>query len=500
MRQTSPAKANVMHIKGQIIMSINFCRSFFMTTVALAALALASASVTASEQSNPNIVFFITDDYGWQDTSEPMWKERTPLNKRFRTPSMERLADNGVKFTNAYTACSVCSASRISIMTGQNPVHHGTTFITGTPGRNSKTMRSAKQDNEGIQKGDILLPSLLKQAGYRTICIGKAHFGRGFSADPLNLGFDRKHYAGEWGSPIGKRCGGKDAYHVKRDGQQVHLTEALTLDAKAEISEAVKDKKPFFLYLSHYAVHAPWIVDKRFSKNYPGLKGRNLAYATMVEGADKSLGDIMDHLNMLGIAKNTLIIWTADNGGLISNKPLKGLKNDAYEGGHRVPTMVAWGAQDASLEYQKRMPLTPGRVDPRPFIHQDWMPTLLRLAGTKHPDPTQIDGYDITDLLAGKTENIRPELFFWHEPNFWAHSGPESTIREGKWKLIYFYATKKWELYDLSEDIGEKGDLLGKYPEKTKELAKKLIAHLKENKANYPTDIKSGKELPPQLP
>jgi len=456
----------------------------------------------ASEQGKPNIVFFITDDYGWQDTSESMWTERTVLNERFRTPNMERLADQGVKFPNAYTACSVCSASRISILTGQNPVRHGTTFITGQPGSNRRGMRSARQDNDGIQKEDVVLPTLLREVGYRTICIGKAHFGaRGtFGADPLNLGFERKHYANHSGSPIGKSCGGSDEYHVNRDGEQVHLTEALTLEAKAEISEAVKDKAPFFLYLSHYAVHTPIREDKRFSENYPDLKGRERAYATLVEGADKSLGDILDHLDELGIARNTLIVWTADNGGLWDNRPLKGLKNDAYEGGHRVPTMVSWGAQDASLAYQKRMPLTPGRVDGHPFIHQDWMPTLLRLVGVKHPSPELLDGYDVSDLLAGRNQDVRPGLFFWHEPNFWAHSGPESSIREGKWKLIYFYATRKWELYDLSEDIGERSDLSSAHSDNVRVLAKKLITHLKDNKAHYPTDIKSGEELPPQLP
>jgi len=361
-------------------------------------------------------------------------------------------------------------------------------------------MRSAKQDDEGIQKDDILLPALLKEVGYRTICIGKAHFGLGFSADPLNLGFERKHYANASGVPIGKSCGGRDDYHVKREGQQVHLTEALTIEAKAEISEAVKDEKPFFLYLSHYAVHLPNLEDERFSENYPDLKEGDRAYATLVEGADKSLGDIMDHLEKLGIGKNTLIIWTADNGGLRSNLPLKGWKNDAYEGGHRVPNIVAWGAQDQSLAYQKSIPLTPGRIDNRPFNHQDWMPTLLSLAGTKHPAPEHMDGYDITPLLAGKSQDIRPDLFFWHEPNFWAHSGPESSVREDKWKLIYFYATQKWELYDLSKDIGEKSDLASKYPEKAGALAEKLITYLKKNNANFPTDIKSGKELPPEWP
>jgi len=275
------------------------CKSFLIALVILGSSILVSESTLTAEQIKPNIVFFITDDYGWQDTSVPMWKERTKLNENFRTPSMERLAEQGVKFTSAYTACSVCSASRISIMTGQHPVRHGTTFITGTPGRNSKTMQSAKQDNEGIQKEDILLPALLKEVGYRTICIGKAHFGRGFSADPLNLGFERKHYANASGSPIGKSCGGSDAYHVNRNGKDVHLSEALTLEAKAEISAAAKDQKPFFLYLSHYAVHEPILEDKRFSKNYPDLKGGDRAYATLVEGADKSLGDIMDHLEKL---------------------------------------------------------------------------------------------------------------------------------------------------------------------------------------------------------
>jgi len=195
-----------------------------------------------------------------------------------------------------------------------------------------------------------------------------------------------------------------------------------------------------------------------------------------------------------------LIIWTADNGGLQTNIPLKGLKNDAYEGGHRVPNMVAWGTQDKTLAHQKRMPLTPDRIDNRPFIHQDWMPTLLNLACTKHPSPEQLDGFDITDLLSGKADQKRPNLFYWHEPNFWAHSGPESSIREGKWKLIYLYAHERWELYDLTEDIGEKSYLTINYPEVTDRLARKLISHLKENKANYPTDIKTGQELPPQLP
>jgi arylsulfatase A-like enzyme len=194
-----------------------------------------------------------------------------------------------------------------------------------------------------------------------------------------------------------------------------------------------------------------------------------------------------------------LIIWTSDNGGLRANYPLKGLKNDAYEGGHLVPNIVAWAAQDKSVEAQKKMLLKPGRVDNRPFIHQDWMPTLLNLAGAKHPKPSILDGYDITAMLRGDAKQARPDLFFWHEPNFWAHSGPESSIRKDKWKLLYFYDRQQWELYDLSIDIVEQNNVIKNYPEQADKLKVQLIAYLKENKANYPTYIDNGKAIIPQI-
>lgn len=463
--------------------------------------ALVATSFVSAASDKPNIIFFITDDYGWQDTSVPMWHQRTETNDAFRTPSMEKLAAQGVKFTNAYTASSVCAASRISIMTGQDPVNHGTTFITEIKGNSSIALHSAEQDLDGVQKEDILLTHLLKDVGYRTVMVGKAHFGAkdSFAADPLNLGFDRKHYANHKGSPIGKKLGGKDAYHVDRYGQQVHLSEALTLEAKSEISAAVKDEKPFFLYLSHYAVHRPILEDKRFSHNYPNMDDKTRAYATLVEGADKSLGDVIKHIEELGIANNTLIIWTADNGGLRANLPLKGLKNDAYEGGHRVPNIVAWGAKDNKVAAQQKLPIKPGRVDHRPFIHQDWMPTLLNITGGKHPQPSVLDGYDITAMLRGESEQARPDLFFWHEPNFWAHSGPESSIRQDSWKLLYFYDRHKWELYDLSNDIAEQDNVIKQHPKIANKLKAQLIAYLKENKANYPIYRYNGREAIPAI-
>ena len=471
-------------------------------TIALLVLFLPSLLSAQDNENKPNIIFFITDDYGWQDSSEAMWTKRTKLNDRFKTPNMEKLADMGVTFPNAYSASCVCSASRISILTGQDPVNHGTTFITGINGKNSETMLSAEQDNEGIQKEDVLLPSLLQKAGYRTTCIGKAHFGSkgSFGADPLNLGFQHKYYADHNGTPRGENHGGRDAYHINKNGEQVHYSEAITRAAKSEIDTAVNNKTPFFLYVSHYAIHTPILTDPRFAKNYPNLSGQDLAYATLIEGADKSLGDIMDHLKKRGIAENTLIIWTADNGGLWDNKPLKGLKNDALEGGHRSPNFVAWGEQNNSLTHQKALPLVPGRIDNRPYIHQDWMPTLLKIAGTTHPNPSLLDGYDITNLLSDKKGDIRPDLFIWHEPNFWLHSGPESAIRENGWKLMYFYDSNTWELYNLNEDLGETKNLLHQHPDKAKSLAQKLISYLKENNANYPKDKKTQQNIKPTFP
>ena len=465
-------------------------------------------------ESRPNIIFFLTDDYGWQDTSLAFWMKRTQFNERYRTPTMERLVQRGVMFTNAYAACSVCSPSRISILTGQDPVRHKTTFVINRQGNNTPEILSARHRVSGMDDHAILLPKLLKESGYRTICVGKTHVcSPGHRcADPTNLGFERHHYSPGHGSPVGKLYGGKDAYHVERDGKQIHLSHALTLEAIKEISAAVSENKPFFLYLAHYAVHTPILEDQRFSANYPNLVEREKAYATLVEGCDKSLKDIVDHVEKLGIGKRTILIYSSDNGGYTArgnckspygnpidtlNWPLRSGKNDAYEGGHRIPSFTVWITPDQKEDLQKRYPIQVNQVQHNPIIHQDWILTILNMTGVRHPKPETVDGYDISGYLHGDSEFKREETFFWHEPNYWSFSGPESSMRRFNWKLIFFYEDQHWELYDLSSDLSERHNLIHQKQNIARSMALELRAYLRKHNARYPRWKESG--LPIEL-
>ncbi len=272
-------------------------------------------TASSAEDRPPNIVIFLVDDMGLMDTSVPFLTdregklERHPLNDFYRTPNMQRLADQGVRFSRFY-AMSVCSPTRTSILTGQTSARHHTTQYIKPESNNAGAFGAQAWAWEGIAKGEATLPALLKEAGYRTIHCGKAHFGPvGAPAeDPTNLGFDINIAGCAWGQPgsyygtqnfgngIPKRQNravpGLDKYH----GQDIYLTEALTLEMNAAISESVKAEKPFFAYMAHYAVHAPFEADRRFVDHYPDSKKQLAAFASMIEGMDKSLGDMLDHL------------------------------------------------------------------------------------------------------------------------------------------------------------------------------------------------------------
>lgn len=281
----------------------------------------------------PNIVFFLVDDMGWQETSVPFHTETTELNRRYRTPNMERLAAQGVKFTQAY-ASAVCSPTRVSALTGMNVARHGVTNWTlrknASPDRPHKTLQPPVWNVNGIcadagterTQQVTPLPELLRTVGYRTIHVGKAHFGAKDTPgeNPLNLGFDVNiagHAAGGPGSYWGERnfsaawrtkppaviwdVPGLEAYH----GRDVYLTEALTLEAIKAVERAVSNREPFYLYMSHYAVHAPWERDDRFYQKYleEGLKPFEATLASMIEGMDKSLGDVIAALDRLALRK-----------------------------------------------------------------------------------------------------------------------------------------------------------------------------------------------------
>ena len=483
--------------------------------IPIAAFLLSSQSKAAEiKKSKPNIIFFLVDDMGWQETSVPFWNEKTTLNNRYFTPNMESLAEKGMKFTQAY-ACPLCSPTRVSLMTGQNAARHQ---VTNWTLRKNKSPDNQHQILEipdwnmnglspvqGIEKTVIskTLPMFLKETGYTTIHVGKAHWGAQGTPgqDPLNLGFDVNiagHAPGGPGSHYGKYNFSAEWRHEDRiwdvpglekyHGQDIYLTEALTIEANDQIEKAVTTGKPFYLYMSHYAIHAPWEKDDRFFKKYKdkGLTDFEATLASMIEGMDKSLGDIISKLQQLGIEKNTIIIFLSDNGSPSQcprNLPLRGHKITPYEGGIRVPMLVKWPGVTNE-----------GSVCNEPLIIEDFFPAILEMAGIKKYSQIvkNSDGKSFVPLLRGEKVNSANREFFWHFPHFYDQE-PYSVVRKGGWKLIYWYKEGKSELYNLSEDISEANNLATENPEKTREMAEILGKYLREVNAGRPGFKETGK-------
>ncbi|MBZ4191990.1 sulfatase [Niabella beijingensis] len=487
-------------------------------------------SLSASAQQRPNIIVFLVDDMGWQDCSLPFWKERTPLNKRYHTPNMERLAAEGMQFTNAYAA-PVCTPSRTAMLTGMNPAHLRITNWT-SPAKNNNT--DAPDDQfapadwninglspvPGIERTAYAtpFPGLLKEAGYYTIHVGKAHWGSVGTpgASPYNMGFMVNiagHAAGHpqsyWASenygnfprqqPKAQAVPDLEQYF----GTDTFLTEALTLEALKALETPIERKQPFYLNMAHYAVHTPIMADPRFIKKYldAGIDSTEAAYATLVEGMDKSLGDIMDYLKHKGVDGNTVIIFMSDNGGLslagarggkahTQNLPLRAGKGSVYEGGIREPMIVKYPGV-----------VKPGTIAEQYVIIEDFFPTILELAGIKNYKLIQqLDGRSFVPLLKNPALKDATRDLVWHYPNKWQNAGGPginyfSAVRKGDWKLVYSLRTGKAELYNLKEDIGETNDLAAQQPATTRELQSLLGRRLKDWNAPMPVDKKTNRPV-----
>jgi len=522
-------------------------RRDFLRAVAAAAGAAAMPRIASAAQSDetgpdtPNIVLFLVDDMGWQDTSVPFHTKRTPFNDHYRTPSMERLAADGIRFTDAY-AYPLCSPTRISIMTGHNAARHRVTQWTLRLGRDPssrhKTLRSPKWRIEGLQPPAVTLPRILKTRGYRTIHCGKAHFGADGTKgeDPIAHGFDVNiagHCAGGPGSYHGDKnfsaawrrgdriwdVPGLKKYH----GRKINLTEALTIEAAKAVEQAVEDHKPFYLYMSHYTVHAPWEPDRRFLKRYldKGVNKREAVYASMIESMDDSLGRLLRTLEKAGVAEDTIVLFASDNGGVTHggrgrtphgtglhthNGPLRAGKCSIYEGGVRVPMIVSWAKPRPDNPHQKRLPIRAGSTCSKPVHVDDFLPTICRWAGVDAARHVKtLDGYDITGYVTADKGFQRPGDLVFHYPHVYCYIpargyAPHSAMRDGKWKIIYFYDRQTWELYDLSADIGETRDLAKQQPDVLKRLAAKLVKLLADRGAQYPVAKATGKEVPVRLP
>jgi len=473
-------------------------------------------SLTAEEK--PNIIVFLVDDMGPMDTSVPFLTDETgkpvkhPLNKWYRTPNMEKLASQGIRF-NQFYAQSVCSPTRASIMTGQNATRHHTTQWIKPTSNNRGTNGPTDWNWKGLKKGETTLPLVMQRNGYRTIFVGKGHFGPNGSegSEPLNLGFDvniagsaigrPNSYLGDYGQGTTHAVPGLKKYH----NTGTFLTEAITLEANAEIKKSVAEKKPFFLYMSHYAVHGPFNADPRFIDNYKEKSKQARAYAALVEGMDKSLGDIMKTLDEQGIADNTLIIFLGDNGsdaplgaakGHFSSAPLRGKKATCYEGGMRAPFIAAWAKPNSKSAAQKALPIPPNTINQQLATVMDIYPTVLDIAGIESPKDHVVDGHDLKTMLTGKTDSAHPGNFLMHFPHK-HRSSYFTSYRKGDWKIIYHYFNKNhYELYNLKSDPYENKNLAESNPKQVKVMMDAMQKQLTAENAQYPE--KDGKPVLPE--
>jgi len=490
----------------------------------------------ATAADKPNIIVFLVDDMGVMDTSLPFLTDdagrpkRYPLNDFYRTPNMERLAARGIRFNNFY-AMSVCSPTRVSIMTGQNAARHRTTNWIN-PDRDNAGPQGAPDWNwQGLKPGDVTLAGLMSANGYRTIHVGKGHFGPRASkgADPSNIGFEinvagasigapGSYYGSDnFGAKNPKRAQAAVPHLEKYHGSDIFLTEALTLEANARVSDSVKAGKPFFLYFAHYAVHAPFNSDPRFAAHYEnsGKTKDAQAFATLIEGMDKSLGDVLDHLDRLGVAENTLIFFLGDNGSdaplghqheVACAAPLRGKKGAHYEGGMRVPFIAAWAKPAAGNAQQKRLPIPAGAIQGQPAAVPDLFPTIINFTGATTPRTHTVDGARLDTLLAGKSDRERKEQFLMHYPHSPHRSEYFTVWRDGDWKVIYHYVPSEqsenshYQLFNLKSDPFEQKNLAASEPKELSRMMRGLASELEKHQAVYPV-AKDGKTpLKPKLP
>ena len=500
---------------------------------------LCSQSFGASPKSPlPNIVVMLVDDMGVMDTSVPFLTDETgkpkryPLNDYYRTPNMERLALRGVRFNN-FCAMSVCSPTRISIMTGKNAARHRTTNWINPNIDNAGPNGSPDWNWSGLKRGDVTLASLMQANGYRTIHVGKGHFGPRDSegADPKNLGFDINVGGASIGAPasyLGMQNYGNAGGEVKKQAPaavfglekyhatETFLTEALTMEAKTHVADAVKADKPFFLYFPQYAVHAPFNSDPRFAANYKdsGKSPQSQAFATLIEGMDKSLGELLDLLDQLGVAENTLVIFLGDNGSdaplghehaVACSAPLRGKKGSHYEGGTRVPFIAAWAKPNNGNTHQMKLPIAVNAIQSQQAAVYDLFPTILGLCGIDVPTKHVVDGKKLDTLLTAKPDSARDESFLMHYPHSPHRTDYFTVFREGEWKVIYHYfpsdisEQSHYQLFHLKADPFEKSNLAISNPKELAHMMLSLVAALEIQQAVYPID-NDRKPMIPKLP
>ncbi|MGH7138037.1 MAG: sulfatase [Pirellulales bacterium] len=450
-------------------------------------LMLPSGAVAAT----PNVLIILADDLGWAD----LGCYGADLHE---TPNLDRLAREGVRFTDAY-AMSVCSPSRATLMTGKHAARLRITIWSegSLDGPKNRKLLQAESRHD-LPHSETTLARHLQTAGYLTALVGKWHLGDARHY-PETHGFDVNIGGTLWGAPEtffwpyrGSRRFKEFRYvpHLEFGRPGEYLTDRLTDEALSIIDRA--GEQPFFLDLAHHAVHTPIEAKATDIKHFEegqraGQNHKNVTYAAMVKSLDDSVGRILDHLQTRGLDQNTIVIFASDNGGYVgmertngrsvpvtSNAPLRSGKGSLYEGGIRVPLIVRWPG------------VTPqGAVCREPVVLTDLFPTCLRAAGLP-PVPEASDGVDLAPLLKDPAAKLERDALYFHYPHYYHNTTPVGAIRSRDWKLLEYFEDDRIELFNLGDDLAEQHDLAGKMPDKSRELRERLHAWRKAVDAAMP--------------
>jgi arylsulfatase A-like enzyme len=491
----------------------SFCR-LLLTALLFAPLATLHAADTPKPK--PNVIVILSDDLGYADLS--------CYGSTFHeSPNLDKLAAQGMRFMQAYSSSPYCSPSRAAIMTGRHPARLKITDYIPSNGKSGKMLPGVMKMELPLE--EVTIAEVLRDAGYATWHVGKWHLGDvGFY--PQDQGF-QVNIAGHAGGlppsffwPYGNKnnevvpkAAGNN-YHsrgvpgVVAGGKKgEHLCDRLTSEAM-KLIEQRKPEQPFFLYLPFYDVHTPIMAKLELVEKYKAKAAKmglpaveavptytegnpmhgaspkklpeqqvNPTYAAMIETMDTNVGRLMARLDELGIADNTLILFTSDNGGhsVTSNRPLRGCKGWLYEGGVREPWIVKWPGVTK-----------PGSTCDVPVMNTDILPTVLEACGLPTKPDLHKDGVSFASLLRGDTKPVHDALF-WHFPHYGNHgSGPCSSVLVGDWKLIEWLEDESAELFNVATDLSEKNDVAAQHPEIVQKLRERLHAWRKETSANMP--------------
>ena len=441
---------------------------------------------TATAADRPNFVLIYIDDLGWADVG-------FNGSRFYLTPNIDRMAREGMQFTNAYANAPNCAPSRACLMSGLYSPRHGV-YTVGSSKRGSvKARRLVPTRNKTTLAPRFqTIAESLRAAGYATAHMGKWHLGGGAQTGPKGQGFDTNVGGNRTGTPRGGYFPPYRNPQLKNGPEGEYLTDRLTSEAVEWITDH-KDQ-PFFLYLAHYAVHTPIQAKRKLIAKYRNRKPyrgqRNPRYAAMIDSMDQSVGRVLATLKKHKLDEKTMVIFYSDNGGFggaTSNRPLRGAKGMLYEGGIRVPMAVRWSGR-----------VKPGTRCDVPVIGVDFFPTFAELSSSK--TPKRLDGKSFVRLLKDPTnKDLSERSLFWHFPaylqgkvkgardNFF-RTRPAAAIRKGKWKLIEYFEDGHLELYNLQTDLGEKENLAKSKPEIVKRLHAEMKQWRKDVKAPVPTE------------